>query len=75
MKKPWFIPPEDINTNPDIPDNLEDAKRLLARAHERNDSLKTQASQAQDTYDQGARLRLLRGIPYNIYFQNMPKRS
>lgn len=75
MKKPKFIPSGQFKSKPELPDNLEDAHRLLAQLREYHDSLQIEASHLQSIIDEGANARLAKKLQGKNNFQNKPKKG
>ena len=59
MKKPFFLPPVEFETKPSVPDDPEQAARLIADLMDNVESAKLRSSQAQAIQDQGTHIRLL----------------
>jgi hypothetical protein len=62
MKKPLFIPSGEFKSTSELPDKLEDARRLLDQLREYHASLEVQAAQLQSMIDQGENVRLAKKI-------------
>lgn len=69
MKKPFFLPPVEFETKPSVPDDPEQAARLIADLMDNVESAKLRSSQAQAIQDQGTHIRLLSLIRGKKYFQ------
>ena len=75
MKKPLFIPSGEFESTSELPDNLEDAQRLLEQLREYHDSLEVQAAQLQSMIDQGETVRLAKKLRGKNNLQNKPKKT
>jgi len=75
MKKPLFIPSGEFESTSELPDNLEDAQRLLEQLLEYHASLEVQAAQLQSMIDQGETVRLANKLRGKNNLQNKPKKT
>jgi hypothetical protein len=75
MKKPLFIPSGEFESTSELPDNLEDAQRLLEQLREYHASLEVQAAQLQSMIDQGETVRLAKKLRGKNNLQNKPKKT
>jgi len=75
MKKPLFIPSGELEPTSELPDNLEDAHRLLEQLREYHASLEVQAAQLQSMIDQGETVRLAKKLRGKNNLQNKPKKT
>jgi|GEM_PF-2623887 hypothetical protein len=75
MKKPLFIPSGEFESTSELPDNLEDAQRLLEQLREYHASLEVQAAQLQSMIDQGETVRLANKLRGKNNLQNKPKKT
>ena len=75
MKKPLFIPSGEFESTSELPDNLEDAQRLLEQLREYHASLEVQAAQLQSMIDPGEPVRLANKLRGKNNLQNKPKKT
>lgn len=75
MKKPLFVPRIQFESRPDLPENLEEAARLINALQDQTESLALRAEQMEFTHEQGALVRLNRLIKTKIYFHNPSKKT
>ena len=75
MKKPFFNPPVQFETRPDLPEDLEEATRMINDLMDNVESAQLQASQLQSVHDQGSILRLNRLLQAQINFHKRPKKT
>ena len=75
MKKPLFIPSGEFESTSELPDNQEDAQRLLEQLREYHASLEVQAAQLQSMIDQGETVRLANKLRGKNNLQNKPKKT
>ncbi len=75
MKKPQFIPSGEFHSTSELPDDLEDARRLLDQLREYHASLEIQAAQLQSMVDQGGTVRLAKKIGGKNNLQKKQKKT
>ena len=75
MKKPFFNPPVQFDTKPDLPEDLEEAARMINDLMDNVESAQLQASQHQSVHDQGSIVRLNRLLQAQINFHKTPKKT
>ena len=70
MKKPFFTPPVQFDTRPDLPEDPVEAARLIDALRENVASSQLRSAQMQQVHDEGSLVRLGLLIRAKIYFQN-----